>query len=550
MLRLIANKAWHHYNLALEHAERHRYHEAIGELQNALDLDSSMVDAHVIMGTVYARLNQPDEARAQWEKALEISKPHQRAHIYLQKLRQLRPYRGVLRRLHVILAGFGLATALCLILLVHLFWPNVPAKRLDRAWKAYKAENLAAARETLDELSRPVADTALELSAQSLAIALERDFQDAMAGIERLRRQDHPYQAIEEAQAFLDRRPPPYARDAVEQAVHEIRSELVESIRRRVTEVGDSSPRLDQAENALARFAAAFPDSPEREGLEREYVRAEERYAAQTLGRIRQAYAGSRDYSAALIALRSLRDELAAGHSRAATEGRASALRDEIDAELARITDVEFASLLDRVRESMQAGELRPAAEDLDRAQRLPVADEMKQAQLASLRADLGRRQRETLLASIQTGVARHDWDAALAAADHLTSAPLDRDTRDEVDRMAANARRARAVATYYWLMRRADKIESARIDAEEARDVAVRAGIVLDSLPMELYPAALDDTLFFLASAQRVLGEEAEFRQTLERLRRECPKSRYLGRLDPITDSPAEGKTDGAGKS
>lgn len=43
MLRLIINKAKHHYNLALEHAERGRYYEAITELNNSIELDSKNV---------------------------------------------------------------------------------------------------------------------------------------------------------------------------------------------------------------------------------------------------------------------------------------------------------------------------------------------------------------------------------------------------------------------------------------------------------------------------------------------------------------------------
>ncbi|MCX7765787.1 MAG: tetratricopeptide repeat protein, partial [Candidatus Sumerlaeia bacterium] len=60
MLRLIVNKAKHHYNIALEHAERGRYVQAITELQNALDLDRHNIDALVVLGTVYARMGQLD----------------------------------------------------------------------------------------------------------------------------------------------------------------------------------------------------------------------------------------------------------------------------------------------------------------------------------------------------------------------------------------------------------------------------------------------------------------------------------------------------------
>jgi len=539
MLRLISNKARHHYNLALEHAERHRYYEAIAELQNALDLDSNLVEAHVVLGTVYARLNRPDEAREQWERALGINKPFEKAHTYLQQMRRLRPYRGMLRRLRLILAGFVVAIGLVLILLLNLLWPNVPARRLDRAWRAYKNDNLAVAKKALDELSRPLPDTALELSAESLALALERDFQEAMAGIERLRRQDHPYQAMESAQAYLRRRPPEYAAEAVEQAIREIRSDLVEDLRGRMVNVGESTARLDQTKNALRRFLERFPDAPERDDLAREFSMAEAHFAAQRLEDIRQAYSRSRDYLSASASLRALLREIEEGRLPTPSGGSHSALRSEVEAELQRITAEEFARLMEQARQAMDTADLRSASAALERASHLPIQDEMKQARLASLRQELQGKQKTWLVDTMKSTVARRDWDAALAAADQVTSLALDQEARKTLEQLVDRARRARAVDTYHWLMRHARKIEELQLTEAEARDVVDRSQTVLRDLPMDLYPAALDDVLYFLASGQRALGRNAEARHTLDRLRNECPHSRYLASLDPQSGLP-----------
>ena len=83
MLRLIVNKARHHYNVALEHAERQRFAEALTELEHALELDRSFVPAHVVMGTVHAKMENFAEARRCWEAALALDPHVLKAHQYL-----------------------------------------------------------------------------------------------------------------------------------------------------------------------------------------------------------------------------------------------------------------------------------------------------------------------------------------------------------------------------------------------------------------------------------------------------------------------------------
>src|SRR6476661_8050077 len=73
MLRLLVNKARHHYNDALEHAERNRNTEAIDELRNALDLDRRFTNAHVVLGTLYAKEGKYEEAKQCWSNALELN---------------------------------------------------------------------------------------------------------------------------------------------------------------------------------------------------------------------------------------------------------------------------------------------------------------------------------------------------------------------------------------------------------------------------------------------------------------------------------------------
>lgn len=85
MLRLIVNKAKHHYNQALEYAERNRDDEALHELQNAVDLDATLVNAHVVMGTIYAKREDFELAEECWRRALGLDHRYEKVHTYLEK---------------------------------------------------------------------------------------------------------------------------------------------------------------------------------------------------------------------------------------------------------------------------------------------------------------------------------------------------------------------------------------------------------------------------------------------------------------------------------
>jgi tetratricopeptide (TPR) repeat protein len=528
MLRLISNKARHHYNLALEHAERHRYYEAITELQNALDLDNDLVEARVVLGTVYARVNRPDEARAQWERALEISTPHQKAHRYLAQLRQIRPYRGLLRRLRYFLAAFAVTAALALILLITVAWPNLSARSLDRAWNAYETGNLAAARTLLDQLPRPLSETALELSARSLESTLEREFQTALAAVERLRRQDHLIQAVDRARVFLERQPSPYAREAVEQIVSEIHDELHDSLQRRIARVGDAPIQLDRAMREFARFQQTFPDSPGLIEFRQSLAQAQQRNAALRFDEIRSRYVDSHDIATARAALRALAADLEV--ARATLPNLTfPGVEEQIATERIRLANAQLDHFFEEARTAIRQGDLVQAAATLRLARDIEPMEPADSAELQALSHELEEARKRQLLNTLRASVADRDWEAALVISDQLTTLTLSAEVRGEVDDLLAAANRIRAVDAYHWLMRRAADIEQGRLDAKQAREVLNRTQRVLDALPMDLYPAALDDALFFAAVANRILGNDVQADQYLERLRHECPKSRYL---------------------
>jgi len=175
--------------------------------------------------------------------------------------------------------------------------------------------------------------------------------------------------------------------------------------------------------------------------------------------------------------------------------------------------------------------------------QALPGLPDAFQRKARSLAADLARRQDAALVENLREDLRERRWDAALLRAEALTTATLGAVAREEIERSLAQARSARAVEAYQWLMRRADDIEAGRFDSGEASEILRLARIVQADLSHDLYPAALDDACYFEARALDALGRAEESAAALKRLGELRPRSRWLAgapAAEPEAASPA----------
>lgn len=146
MLRLIVNKSKHHYNLALEHAERGRYPEAIVELKNAIDLNSSYVNAYVVLGTIYAKMEEYDNAIEQWNKALNLDNKFLKVHEYLEKAQASQKGKGGINSTIRNMA-LGLVACVCIIFILSFILFKQPKDYLltKEAYDFYKNGNYSKA---------------------------------------------------------------------------------------------------------------------------------------------------------------------------------------------------------------------------------------------------------------------------------------------------------------------------------------------------------------------------------------------------------------------
>ena len=80
------NNALAHFKLSLALAQKERWEEALGEGEQALQIDPNLSDAHYNMGQIFLRKREWDKATGYFKKALEINPLYAKAHNSLAAL--------------------------------------------------------------------------------------------------------------------------------------------------------------------------------------------------------------------------------------------------------------------------------------------------------------------------------------------------------------------------------------------------------------------------------------------------------------------------------
>ncbi len=86
LIKATKGRALNHFNRAVEFAEKKEYEKALEELTLALELDKEEPSFFLVMGTIYAKLNQLDKAKECWEKGISLDPKYKNLHENLIKL--------------------------------------------------------------------------------------------------------------------------------------------------------------------------------------------------------------------------------------------------------------------------------------------------------------------------------------------------------------------------------------------------------------------------------------------------------------------------------
>lgn len=306
-IRMVVNKARQHYNDALEHAERGRITEAIDELRNAVDLDAGLIHAHVVLGTLYARVGKFPEARESWQRALNLHPELARAHDYLERVDTVQAAMPTLTTYRRIALALLIATVALAAGVIYLARPDGGAVPLDKANQMLVNRQYG---DALNELERAkiFADPggAVRIAADALNHTLRLDVQQQVRMIQDLKyRQMYPetLAAIAELEAVLPDAETSAAlatiRSDVSYYYHNLISQLYAAY-----EQGDVD--FETLQDEIQWFVSLYPNSPVRDEISGYLQRAESMEVQASMDELRRLFALDNNVETAVEGLRDL----------------------------------------------------------------------------------------------------------------------------------------------------------------------------------------------------------------------------------------------------
>jgi tetratricopeptide (TPR) repeat protein len=518
MLRLIVNKAKHHYNLALEHAERGRYYEAITELQNALDLDRTQKNARVVLGTIYARQNKFDKAIEEWNRALALDGTMEKAHDYILKAQKVSEALPVIRWIKI----FALALVVCIVIIISLILGGQKQRKdlplLQTAWKAYNDNNYRAALQRLDELVRTTPDDSIRLASLVLRNVIHGAIRRSVTTLEDRLVEGKLWEVLQEGKKLESITPDAETAAVLHHAEDEARLRLIKNSLLAVKQYLETGKGFEETYAEARRVAETFKNDAEAANLPESIGEMEKRYIALQVTEIEKQYEPSGDARAARAAAQALLERFSGSKS-----------GEVISEFLRRLEDKMLAEYLKNAEAALQSGDFPRAYAALSEAQHLDTNDQETSHRVALFSERLREAEIKTFLENLKELNRQKRYVEALAIADQGTTAPLGAEQRAIRESEVAHARRGYAITLYDWMEARDPAYEEARISKAEAEKTAELYQFVLDNLPSSRLKWARQNVLFYAGVALLKLGKYEEGKARFETLQQDYPKSSYL---------------------
>ncbi|MEI7634808.1 MAG: hypothetical protein WCK47_11085 [bacterium] len=310
MMRLAVNKAKHHYNLALEHAERGRVNEGIEELHNALDLDRKFINAHVVLGTLYAKRNEFDKARESWNAALALMPELAKARSYLDRLQTVQSSLPLVRRLRgalVVMIAFVVMLAGGLGYYVYSGYGRSSIRLAHKAFESGRYNTALVLLNRVKLQTRP--DSLAHATALALQSAIMADMNQRLKTIQDLKRHDE-FEAALTAIADLESHEPDNSTSA---SLAMIRDDINHYYQQKIEQMYDQYLKgavvYSDLNTRVQEFLRLYPNLPEKDALASYMERAREVEVERRLDSIRNEFLEKHDANDVVSRLQNLSAE-------------------------------------------------------------------------------------------------------------------------------------------------------------------------------------------------------------------------------------------------
>jgi len=530
MLRLIMNKAKHHYNLAVEHAERNRFYQAISELQNSLDLNKNNINARLLLGTIYARQKRYDQAIQEWQAVLENNPTSQKAFHYIEKGKKVQSALPVLKWIQILLAAL-LGCILVIFILVFLALRPDPAQELlKKAISDYDHNLYGSALEKMDSFTNQFTSSPLRPVALLLADSIRRNIEENRRRILSHMDAGEYTTVLDICKLLEDQNPDPGTMQFVNHIKDNIRSSMKKTIEQSIRdqekeETGD----LSLIQENLKRFGQYFPRD-ENLGTYQSQLSALLRRDAQKEQRILQKELDNisviEDPAQALAALITFNREYPAFAQESSVPRKIKELKQTI-----------LYTRLIQIQEQLQKDNLDAAGanlaqlktRDLDEFPLLAQEYQNLSSLYSKRKNDENRSKTEEYLAALEKALEEENLGEIQSLLSQKASFSLTADEERRFDNINRLSRIRTALLLYHQITSRDPLQGMDSLTEQEARETVSSLPMLLSDLPPELSLKARDKLLFHACASYMKLGEADKARKMFQSLLKEYPYSPYL---------------------
>ncbi|HPL74048.1 MAG TPA: tetratricopeptide repeat protein [Candidatus Sumerlaeota bacterium] len=529
MLRLITNKAKHHYNLAIEHAERNRLYEALAEIQNSLDLDKNNVNARVLMGTIYAKQKKMDEAIEQWEIAMSIDPAVAKAYGYIPKARKMKEAIPVFNLFRIISGVLLVCVVLIVFLLVQTLRPNPAETLLNKAINDYNSSRYGEALDKMAQFKLSYPTSPMLSMAQKITDSINKDIEDSKVEILNHMYIGSYFRALESCQKLEGFNPDKGTLQFLRHIQDEAKFSLQKSIELQLADLlksgGDSSTVYAHI-NDYARF---FPNDKiinhfqeQMAALRTRDAQTIQREFEQELERIES----SEDASAALAALDKLNKRYPD-----------IALKSDIQQRMRFIEENHIIALLARIEHALEKGDWAATSATLAlvsarKAENFPatkrrfahIRDAIHQRQVALQQAQIS-----DYLKQIESAFQNDDTEQIEKLLAQKSKFHLSREELQHIDELSKLNQIKRAYAAYEEFQAKETLDNLSRLSEDEAQKTLALIPMLKDALPEEGIMKIQDRILYFSCAAHLKMGDKQKARTIFQSMLGEYPHSPYL---------------------
>ena len=528
MLRLIVNKAKHHYNLAVEHAERNRFYEAITELQNSLDLNKNNVNARILLGTIHAKQKNLDKAIAEWETALAINPGSQKAFEYIIKAKAVEKALPVLKWFKYLMAGLAASIIVVLLLSFQIFRPDPSENLLKKAVSDYNRKQYGRAIANIDLFKRKYEGSTLTPLADRLSDFIKHEIEGNKSEIlENLYTKNY-HQALEVSRRLADLNPDPgtlqFLKHIRDDAVFAIKKSLDQKLNK--VEEGDGG--LEDVEKELQFLATNYPNDPSlslyrsrMEAIKHRDTQIEERLLERELARILRISNLTR-------AINSLE-----GFNREHPEW---SRKKNVPKKIRDLKETRLLEGISDIRAAIEQKQFPAASESLREISREIQTFPLLSQEYESLKTLLenrlmekNRREARAFMDRLEAAAEKGSWEEIQTRLSQIDNVSLSEEEKERLEQITRQTKLHLAYLSYNQILHREPLTKPDSLTEEQARQTLRDLPLLLEDLPQETYRHAKDKILFHACASHVRLGETDKAKTIFQNLSRDFPHSPYL---------------------